>query len=112
MAGYQVITAALRAEAPKWDEFAVEAASIRGAVESADLGLLAFFVGDPVTLGIALDAGVHKRAYDGFQSYMESVLRGAETEFGQIGDALIKIADAYDKAEEVCELNLNEIYSV
>jgi hypothetical protein len=112
LAGYQVITQALRNESPKWDEFAERTRQVVGQVASATLDTTAFFVGDPTGLNMnSARADLHRDAYERFRSFVESVLHGAETEFPQIGDALIEIANRYDQAEQVIELDLNQIYT-
>jgi hypothetical protein len=111
MPGYTVITQAVRDEAPKWDGFAEHMASVVREVQGATLGDTAFFVGDPVTLPIRmLDATVHARVYEKYRSFMEGVLAEARTEFGQIADAVVKIAETYERQEEIGELSLREIY--
>jgi hypothetical protein len=110
--GYQVVVPALRSEAPKWDEFAASTATIRGQVQSAKLEEFAFFVGDPVALAVSFDAKAHSDAYEKFRSFTEGLLRGAETEFPQIGDALMEIAARYEEAEQMVEIDLNEVYKV
>jgi hypothetical protein len=102
LAGYQVITQALREEAKKWDEMTPRVETVRREVESAWLSPLAFFVGDPVTLSLGFvptDILLRADAYEEFRAFIETALRGAETEFGQIADALIKIAGLYEQAE-------------
>ncbi|MFE9750065.1 hypothetical protein ACFYOT_34575 [Saccharothrix saharensis] len=113
MAGYQVITQALRHESPKWDEFAERAKQVLGQVVASNLEISAFFVGDPTVLAMSgtLRAELHREAYEKFRSFVESALRGAETEFPQIGDVLIDIANRYDEAEQLVELDLNQTYS-
>ena len=113
MAGYQVITQALRNESPKWDEFAERAKQVAGQVASTNLDTSAFFVGDASLLGMTniLRAELHRDAYERFRSFVESALRGAETEFPQIGCVLIEIANRYDQAEQLIELDLNQTYS-
>lgn len=114
MAGYQVITQALRNESPKWDEFTERAKMVLGQVVATNLEASAFFVGDPSALAMAhtLRAELHRDAYERFRSFVESALRGAETEFPQIGDVLIEIANRYDEAEQLVELDLNQTYRV
>lgn len=115
MPGYQVITKAVRDEAPKWDGFAVKAEEIRGAVEDATLGVSAFFAGDPVVLMVgslaeAIDAGLHQRMYETYRSHVHDLLAGAKTEFEQIADAVVRIAETYERQEEIGELSFKEIY--
>lgn len=113
MAGYQVITQALRNESPKWDEFTERAKQVLGQVVATKLEVSAFFVGDPTVLGMAgtLRAELHRDAYERIRSFVETALRGAETEFPQIGDVLIEIANRYDLTEQLIELDLNQTYS-
>lgn len=111
MPGYQVITKAVRDEAPKWDGFADKVEEIRRAVEDATLGASAFFVGDPVSLAVsALDATLHQKMYESYRSHVHDLLAGARAEFGQIADAVVRIAETYERQEEIGELRLREIY--
>lgn len=110
MPGYEVITSSLRAEAPKWDEFEVEAKNARQYVEGATLDATAFFVVGP-SAPIEPAPDVHQQAYERFRAFIESVLRGAETDFPQLADALLMAANKYDEAEAEVELDLNEIYT-
>lgn len=115
MPGYQVITKAVRDEAPKWDGFAQKAEEIRRAVEDATLGQSAFFAGDPVVLMVgslaeAIDATLHQRMYETYRSYIHDVLSGAKAEFEQIADAVERIAATYERQEEIGELSFKEIY--
>lgn len=104
MADVVVITEAVRNEAKKWFAFSDRMEPIARAAEGLTLDVSAFFIGDA-------NAVVHDRAYDGFQAYMVNVLRGAVTEFDQIGAALNKVADAYDAADAVVSLNLNQVWT-
>lgn len=116
MPGYEVITKAVRDEAPKWDGFAQKAEEIRRAVEDATLGPAAFFAGDPVALmtGLpiagSLDTMLHQRMYETYRSHVHDLLAGAKAEFEQIADAVGRIAATYEEQEEIGELNFTEIY--
>jgi hypothetical protein len=116
MPGYEVITKAVRDEAPKWDGFAEKAEEIRRAVEDATLGPFAFFVGDPVALvtGLSIagtfNTALHQRMYETYRSHVHDLLAGAKTEFEQIADAVGRIAATYEEQEEIGELNFREIY--
>jgi hypothetical protein len=105
MAEVTVITAAVRAEAKKWQELSDKAAPIKAAVDGLTLSASAFFIGEDWT------PTVHAEAYQGFQHFMAGILAGGVAEFDQLGAALNKIADAYDNADDVVELDLNDIYS-
>jgi hypothetical protein len=104
MSEVSVITEALRNEGRKWMRLADQADLPRAAAEGLTLELSAFFIGD-------LNAIPHSMAYNDFHSYLVNVLRGAVKEFNQIGVALARIADAYDEADKVVSLNLNEIWT-
>jgi uncharacterized protein YukE len=105
MSDITVITESVRKEATKWRRLADQVEPIRGAVQSATLGATAFFIGDG-------NAAAHHQAYYQYQAFMEDILRGAVVEFEQLGKALNKVADAYDDAERVIELDLDKIYGV
>jgi hypothetical protein len=108
LAGYEVVTEALREEAKKWDELTPRVESIRRDIQSATLGPMAFFAGDIGTLAIGIipaDILLRSEAYEDFRAFVETALRGAETEFGQIADTLIKIAGMYEQAEKVVEFD-------
>jgi hypothetical protein len=104
MAEVGVITTALRNEANKWRDLSDQMAPIKSAVDGLGLDLSAFFIGD-------LNAGLHKAYYDDYRSFMSRILSQGVVEFEQVADALVKIADEYDKADAVTELDLNKIYS-
>ncbi|MEU7923264.1 hypothetical protein [Micromonospora zamorensis] len=98
-----VITDALRTEGGKWLQLSDSVAAIKGATERLSLDASAFYIGDA-------NAGVHSAAYRDFQAFMVGILTGAATEFEQFGEALRRVADAYDQADEVISLDLNTIY--
>jgi hypothetical protein len=110
MSGYKVITDALRKEAPKWDEFTRALVPPKHAVEDASLGVLAFFCGNPVVLMLDINAALHQSAYEGYRHFMVSVLDGALRELPQIADTLVKIAGKYDAAEDIVELDLDQVW--
>ena len=104
MSQVTVITEAVRDEAKKWFSFADRVEPVKAAAESLTLDISAFFIGDA-------NAAMHHRAYSTYQEYMVHILGGAVTEFEQMAAALNKIADAYDDADEIASLNLNQIWS-
>lgn len=115
MAGYEVVTSALRAEADKWDELAYEMAPVHRAVEGLTLEPSAFMALDGVSiagfhLGLTTPPEELARSYEEVRAFIASLLLDAEAEFSEIGDTLIDIADTYDEAEAVVELNLDQIY--
>jgi hypothetical protein len=111
--GYTVVLAAVKAEVGRWDELAERVAPVHSSVQGAHLGLTAFFVADPSAMvGLAnVDGKAHADAYNHFVTVMENLLAGAKTEFPQIAGAVTKIANAYEAAEKIVEIeHLNEIY--
>ncbi|MGO1053028.1 hypothetical protein [Crossiella sp. CA198] len=115
MAGYKVITTAVRTEAAKWDEFAKQIAPAHSAASGMTLSPLAFFVLDPITLmvfplNLPTPPEELASSYEAVRSFMEKLLSGAKTEFSEIGDALVKIANTYDQNEAIVEMDLNEVF--
>ena len=100
-----VILSALHDEARKWQGLSDTIAPIKTVVEGLHLDPTAFFI------GMDANVAVHSAAYDGFQSFMVTILGGAVTEFDQLGTALNKIADIYDEADQVIAVDLNRVYS-
>jgi hypothetical protein len=111
MAGYQVITSAVRAEGTKWRGFADVVGEVNPVVKNATLGDTAFFVGDPLTLVVeSFNAKLLSDTYESLRSYVENALNGAVVEFDQIDEALQKAAQMYEQAEEITEIDLKKIY--
>ncbi|MGX1612691.1 hypothetical protein ACWIF8_02225 [Micromonospora chalcea] len=103
MKDLEVITDALRDEGKKWLAMSDSIAEVKTAAEQLHLEPSAFFIGDA---SVVLHAG----SYRDFHSFMVRILNGAVTEFDQIGAALRRIADEYDRADEVISLDLDKIY--
>ena len=105
MAEVTVITEALHAEANKWRTLSDLLRPAKTAVDGLTLGTFAFFVGD-------LNAGSHAKVYEEYRQYMARLLSQGQVEFDQLGQALDKTADEYDEADEIAELNLNDVYTI
>ena len=103
MKDLEVITDALRDEGKKWLAMSDSIAEVKTAAEQLHLEPSAFFIGDA---SVVLHAG----AYRDFHTFMVRIFNGAVTEFDQIGAALRRIADEYDRADEVISLDLDKIY--
>ncbi|MEU7922957.1 hypothetical protein [Micromonospora zamorensis] len=103
MVALNVITDSLRDEGGKWLTLSDRVAAIKVAAEQLRLDPSAFFIGDANAL-------IHSLAYSDFHNFMVTVLNGAVTEFEQVGEALRRIADEYDRADEIVSLDLNKIY--
>ncbi|MFD5829056.1 hypothetical protein [Lentzea sp. NPDC060358] len=115
MTGFRVVTSAVREEAAKWDEFASEMAPVRSAVSGLALSPLAFFAADAVTFAVfplALPAPPEELhdLYEEMRSYVERLAAEAEVEFREIGATLRKIAETYERSEEVVELDLDQVF--
>lgn len=110
---FEVVSRRLRDEAKLWDQRAADAQPIVRAVQDAYLSPPAFFVGDLSTLaaGVA-NAELEAGQYEEFRLFMEQIVQGAVTEFGQIGATLRKIADEYDRTDSLNETDLDKIYRV
>ncbi|XVS67971.1 hypothetical protein ACQPYE_18575 [Actinosynnema sp. CA-299493] len=110
---FEVVSRRLRDEAKLWDQRAAAARPIVEAVEDSHLSLPAFFVGDLSTFaaGIA-NAALEADQYEEFRAFMEQLVQGAVTEFGQLGATLRKIADEYDRTDSLNETDLDKIYRV
>ncbi|MEU0962639.1 hypothetical protein ACIBSS_30850 [Micromonospora aurantiaca] len=103
MKDLEVITDALRDEGKKWLAMSDSIAEVKTAAEQLHLEPSTFFIGDA---SVVLHAG----SYRDFHTFMVRILNGAVTEFDQIGAALRRIADEYDRADEVISLDLDKIY--
>ncbi|MFI7336211.1 hypothetical protein [Micromonospora aurantiaca (nom. illeg.)] len=103
MKDLEVITDALRDEGKKWLAMSDSIAAVKTAAEQLHLEPSAFFIGDA---SVVLHAG----SYRDFHTFMVRILNGAVTEFDQIGATLRRIADEYDRADEVISLDLDKIY--
>lgn len=111
MAGYKVVTDALREEAKWWNIRADNLSEIAKNVQDTNLDTIAFFTGDPITLGLsALSAVPESKAYQEFGSWTENTLRQGAEQFHDLAAALEKIARKYDEAEQVAEIDLNKAY--
>ncbi|WP_406641531.1 hypothetical protein [Amycolatopsis sp. WGS_07] len=111
MAGYQVVTEAIRTEAKWWHLRADSLSEIAKTVQETHLDASAFFTGDPVTLALsAVSAGPESSAYKEFGSWVEGTLHQGIGQFRDLAATLEKIARKYDEAEEVAEIDLTKAY--
>jgi hypothetical protein len=104
MPGYTVVTEALGQESGKWINLADSMGVVRAATERMTLEATAFFIGDANTVP-------HYMAYQQFQTTMTSLLSEGETAFLGVSQVLREIQNRYDNAEDVIELDLNEVFS-
>lgn len=110
-----MVTSAVRKEAAKWDEFAAEIGPVRDAVSGLTLLPGAFFAGDAITfavfpLGLPTPPEELQRRYEEMRALVEKLLAQAQAEFTEIGNTLIKIAETYERNEEIVELDLDQTY--
>ncbi|MFF0147391.1 hypothetical protein ATK36_2106 [Amycolatopsis sulphurea] len=111
MAGYRVVTEALREEAKWWKLRADHVHEIANAVQGATLATSAFFTGDPVALALsAVSAAPESAAYEEFRAWVESTLRQGTEQFHELATVLEKIARKYEEAEAVAEIDLRKAY--
>ncbi|MFS8097128.1 hypothetical protein LFM09_08295 [Lentzea alba] len=106
---FKVVTRMLRAEAVTWRQRADKTEPVVRAVQGAGLTEHAFAVADFSVLGI-VNAESQAEVYEDFRAFMEQLVRGAHTEFGQIDTTLRKIADEYDRTEDTTKLDLDKFY--
>jgi hypothetical protein len=59
----------------------------------------------------SFDAPRYADAYSEFREFVADRLDEATTEFGQIRDTLLKIANKYDRMNKIGELNLKEVWT-
>lgn len=117
MADIKVITDALKAEAGKWDGLAEQTKSPRDYAKSATLAPTAFLLVDPtglapvLTWDQAVSSIAEQQSYDAIRELAGRLLDGAVAEFGQIADALIEIAAAYEEADRVIDDRFTEFYT-
>lgn len=113
MAGYKVVTDALREEAKLWRDRSDRTLPIVEAVRNTYLTTSSFFVGDPKTLATQwVNADILAAEYEECRAFVEKILNAAATEFEQISIVLRRIADDYEEAEEVTEIDLNQAYHI
>lgn len=111
MAGYRVVTDALRTEANWWNLRADHMSDIVKAVQGTKLGTTAFFTGDPITLEMSAASGIpESHAYETFRSWVEGTLQEAVGQFQELAVVLGRIAHDYDQAEKVVEIDLTKAY--
>ncbi|MBQ0992159.1 hypothetical protein PSH03_001351 [Micromonospora sp. PSH03] len=103
MPDIEVLTEALRDEGVRWRRLSDRMADVRQAASQLELAPTAFFIGDA-------NMAIHSTSYDSFHSFMLDVISGAVVEFEQIAGALDRVANAYDRADAVVDLDLNAIY--
>jgi hypothetical protein len=106
MADLKFVTESLRDEGKKWVHFADKMNPVAAKADDLFLGVTAFWIGEPGMV----DATILQSSYDDFQKFMASALKAAVVEFGQIAGALNRIVNAYEKNDQIIELDLNQIY--
>jgi hypothetical protein len=100
-----VVIQAVRDEAKRWADLKPIMEQLHAAVDALDLTPSAFWL-----LGRELDSQIYALMYAGFQKYLLNILQGGAVEFGQLSQALHKIADAYARTDQIGKLNLNKIF--
>jgi hypothetical protein len=105
-ANLKFVNESLRDESKKWVQFADKMKPVAASADDLWLDVTAFWIGEPGMV----DAMILQSAYDDFQKFMAAALKAAVVEFGQIAGALNRIVTAYEKNDQVIELDLNQIY--
>jgi uncharacterized protein YukE len=101
---FEVVPDALRIEAKKWRERSERMARVKSSVDRLELNASSFFIAGPFSAisGMAFEgirASIHSGAYEDFHESMKTTIGGAVSEFEQLGGALEKIADEYEKVD-------------
>ncbi|MCP2322733.1 hypothetical protein HDA40_001240 [Hamadaea flava] len=106
----EVVTDNLRLEADKWRDLSDEMAAVDSNPVGNDglkLGLSAFFIGPTELVATAL----HSSAYNGFYAEVQDLIRGAKEEWLQLGEALDRMADEFDRTDQTAEADLEAVYT-
>lgn len=101
-----VVIQAVRDEAKRWADLKPVLEQLHAAVDALDLSSSAFWIG-PSGL---LDERTYAQMYAVFRLYLLEILKGGAVEFGQLSQALNKIAEEYDRTDQIGKLNLNKIF--
>jgi hypothetical protein len=102
----EVAVDGIRAEAKKWFELSDRMSGVASQTANQRLEMSAFAVTDltgPVT------AADLKSAYDKMQHWLDNLFRQAGTEFEHFGEALKKVADWYERADENSAESFDEV---
>jgi hypothetical protein len=103
----RVVTEALRAKSKEWLGLADGMAKVHRTVEGMRLGATAFHIGDP--MGSFL---LYANKYNEFVAHLAGVVKQGQTEFEQMANALVRMADEYDRADLDVQIDLNKIYNL
>jgi len=102
----RVVTEALRDEAKKWRHMADGLAKIESAVKGMQLDPAAFHLGDGTLI-----FAPYSIKYNSFATNMAELLGQGRAEFEQVADALVRMADQYDRTDLSVELDLRTMYT-
>ena len=106
----QVITDDVRKEAGKWRDLSDEMSAVYSnpvGNDGLELGVTAFFIGQTEVISTAL----HHDAYSGFYAEVQDLVKAAATEWLQLGEALDRMADEFDRTDQTAEVDLEAIYT-
>lgn len=106
----EVVTDNVRKEADKWRDLSDDMAAVyANPVGNAglELGATAFFIGPTELIATAL----HSEAYNGFYAEVQNLVKGATTEWLQLGEALDRMADEFDRTDQTAAADLEAIYT-
>ncbi|NUT05599.1 MAG: hypothetical protein HOV76_19180 [Hamadaea sp.] len=106
----EVVTDNVRLEADKWRDLSDQMSAVYANPVGNDglkLGVFAFFIGPTELISTAM----HSSAYNGFYAEVQALVKAAATEWLQLGEALDRMADAFDQTDQTAEADLEAIYS-
>jgi hypothetical protein len=106
----KVITDHVREEARKWRDLSGKMQAVNQdpvANDGLKLAQAAFFVGPTEMVATR----IHFEAYKAFYESIKALVSGAVTEWQQLGAALDKIADEFDRTDQTQQADLEKIYT-
>jgi hypothetical protein len=102
-----VVTEALRLKSKEWHMLADAMGKVQRIVDGMKLGATAFHIGDP--MGSFL---LYANKYNDFVTHLAGVVKQGQTEFEQMADALVRMANEYDQADLNAKIDLQKIYNL
>ncbi|NUR69395.1 MAG: hypothetical protein HOU81_01100 [Hamadaea sp.] len=106
----RVITDDVRKEADKWRDLSDEMSAVYAnpvGNDGLELGVFAFFIGPTELISTAM----HFEAYTQFYAEAKDLVKAAATEWLQLGEALDRMADEFDRTDQTAEVDLEAVYT-
>ncbi|GAA3769718.1 hypothetical protein GCM10022225_65650 [Plantactinospora mayteni] len=106
----KVITENVREEGKKWRDLSDDMDAVKTnpvGNQGLMLGATAFFIGQTELVATAM----HSQAYNGYYEHVQKLVAGAVTEWDQLGGAMDRMADEFDRTDQTAKANLEKIYT-